>query len=504
MRYAISLLLLPILFLIGCAAETTGGNEPTAADLARLQTHSWRLLELNGQPPVSGTSVTLNFDAEAIGGNSGCNVYGGSFELVDGRLVISDIFSTMMACMEEGVMEQEAAFHQALRDAVAFNVSGDGQSLELRNADGAVIVRLTADDGGDNGETAETATELYKQWRLVELNGQAPLPGSEINLIIDGEALSGNAGCNGYGGDYAASAGGLTVGMLFQTEIYCMADGVMDQETAYLTALMAAVAYEVSADGQTLWLRDAEGQTSLRFVASDAPESQLQNRWTLVELNGAAPLPGIEVSLNVEADSLGGNSSCNSYGGSYAVTDGKLEIGELFSTMMACLDEGVMEQEAAFHEALRAAAAFEIGDDGQSLLMRDAEGAVILRFVLHRDVTDPAELSGQPWELTTLVSNEAASSLLADSAITLEFDSAEGQLFGSAGCNNYNAGYSLDGERLTIGPAASTRMYCEPEGLMEQEGQYLSWLEEVEGYELNGRQLTLTLSEGRQLIFTAK
>jgi heat shock protein HslJ len=274
MRYLISLLLLPILFLIGCAAETTGGDTPLP-NAAQLQANSWLLLELNGQPPVPGTEVTLNFDDEAIGGNSGCNVYGGSYELIDGRLTISDIFSTMMACLEDGVMEQEAAFHQALRDAATFTVSANGQTLELRNAEDVVVARLTATDETDTSETAETVTELQKAWRLVELNGQAPLAGSEITLVFRNETLGGNAGCNGYGATYTAAAGRLTIGELVAHEVYCMAEGINEQEAAYLTTIRAAVSFEISEDGNTLWLRDAEGGATLRFTAADTASNDL-------------------------------------------------------------------------------------------------------------------------------------------------------------------------------------------------------------------------------------
>lgn len=232
-----------------------------------------------------------------------------------------------------------------------------------------------------------------------------------------------------------------------------------------------------------------------------SPE-QLKNKWLLLELNGQPPLAGAEITLNIEEDSLGGNSGCNVYGGSYQVDgDGRIEMSEIFSTLMACLEDGVMEQEAAYNQALYDAASFELADNGQTLLLRNATGAIILRFAA-RVPEEPADLEGSAWELNTIIAAEAASSLLAGSTITLELDAEAGQLFGTAGCNNYNAAYTLDGDKLTIGPVASTRMFCgEPEGLMAQESQYLSWLEEVTSYEIDGRQLTLRLDDGRSLIF---
>jgi heat shock protein HslJ len=143
MRYVISILLLPILFLIGCAAVANDNSE-TAANPAQLQNH-WLLVELNGQSPMAGTEITLIIESDSLGGNSGCNSYGGSYAAgADGRIEMSEIFSTLMACLDDGVMEQEAAFSLALRQAQTFELADNGQTLLLRNAAGEIILRFTA------------------------------------------------------------------------------------------------------------------------------------------------------------------------------------------------------------------------------------------------------------------------------------------------------------------------------------------------------------------------
>jgi heat shock protein HslJ len=254
--------------------------------------------------------------------------------------------------------------------------------------------------------------------------------------------------------------------------------------------------------GCTAVVSDNNGAPAPETAVSADP-AQLENSWLLLELNGRPLVAGTEISLNFENDALGGNSGCNVYGGSYAAgADGRIEIGDMFSTLMACLDDGVMEQESAYNSALSDAVAFELTDNDQTLLLRNAAGEITLRFSV-RAAEETADLSGGVWELTAIIEGETASSLLAGSAITLEFDAETGSLYGAAGCNNYHAAYTLDGGKLSVGPAASTRMFCgEPEGLMAQETQYLSWLEGVTGYEIDGHQLTLILSEGRNLLFT--
>ena len=49
----------------------------------------------------------------------------------------------------------------------------------------------------------------------------------------------------------------------------------------------------------------------------------------------------------------------------------------------------------------------------------------------------------------------------------------------------------------SIGPAASTRMFCgEPEGTMDQEGLYLAALEMAEVFRIQGDRLQLRTAEG--------
>jgi hypothetical protein len=73
-------------------------------------------------------------------------------------------------------------------------------------------------------------------------------------------------------------------------------------------------------------------------------------------------------------------------------------------------------------------------------------------------------------------------------------------LTGSAGCNRYTAAYEIDGDSISIGPAASTRMFCaEPEGVMEQETAYLAALELAASYAIQGDTLELWSAEGARL-----
>ena len=80
--------------------------------------------------------------------------------------------------------------------------------------------------------------------------------------------------------------------------------------------------------------------------------------------------------------------------------------------------------------------------------------------------------------------------VLEDSEITATFDSTEGEVAGSAGCNHYFGGYEASRGKLTMGLIASTEMWCE--GLMDQEQEYLKILGAAETYEIQDGKLQIS------------
>ena len=80
--------------------------------------------------------------------------------------------------------------------------------------------------------------------------------------------------------------------------------------------------------------------------------------------------------------------------------------------------------------------------------------------------------------------------------ITANF-AEDGQLNGSAGCNNFMSSYTLDGQTITIQPPATTRKACsEPAGIMEQEAAFVSMLPQATTYTISGSNLELRTAEG--------
>jgi heat shock protein HslJ len=96
---------------------------------------------------------------------------------------------------------------------------------------------------------------------------------------------------------------------------------------------------------------------------------------------------------------------------------------------------------------------------------------------------EPISIEGSSWHVIGYKNGKQAGvRVIIGTEIAANF-CEDGTLSGSAGCNNYNATCEVDGENMSIGPAAATRRFCsEPEGIMEQEVQYLGALDTAATY----------------------
>jgi heat shock protein HslJ len=116
-----------------------------------------------------------------------------------------------------------------------------------------------------------------------------------------------------------------------------------------------------------------------------------------------------------------------------------------------------------------------------------------------------ADLERAKWVLAVYGEVDSPIAVLPGSEMTAVFEGGEGQLSGSAGCNTYFATYAVDGNRLTISDMAFTEMYCaDPEGVMDQEQQFLQALSGAETYEIQDGQLRIRYSGGGVLVFQAR
>jgi heat shock protein HslJ len=135
--------------------------------------------------------------------------------------------------------------------------------------------------------------------------------------------------------------------------------------------------YEVHTNetGSTIRLASPEG--ALREGTTLA-----NTNWQLVSfgLRGAAkPLvEGSAVTLILANGQAKGSGGCNSYGGTYRMEGQSIFFDEMTSTLRACADERVTDQEQRYLAALKAAGRYEL--DGNTLRIFYDDGAGVLVF----------------------------------------------------------------------------------------------------------------------------
>jgi heat shock protein HslJ len=195
---------------------------------------------------------------------------------------------------------------------------------------------------------------------------------------------------------------------------------------------------------------------------------------------------GAIVDATFASGRVSGSSGCNSYSGPAVVTGATIKIGPLASTMMACTGPGA-DVEQAYLPLLGAAASFTATADALTLF--DAGGTQTLIYA-----AGPANPLEGEWTVTGYNNGkEAVVSPVSGTTLTATFTAD--MVSGSAGCNDYNGSYTLDGDKVTIGPLATTRKACE-QAVMDQETEFLAALQTPSTVEQNGGIITLRDAAG--------
>jgi len=106
-------------------------------------------------------------------------------------------------------------------------------------------------------------------------------------------------------------------------------------------------------------------------------------------------------------------------------------------------------------------------------------------------------LAGTQWQVRSYDNPQAGgmASPLAGTQLTASW--ADGNVNGAAGCNSYVAGYTVDGESLSIKQPAVTMMACDqPPGIMEQEAAFLNALASAKSFKLDSSRLQMLNGTG--------
>ena len=217
--------------------------------------------------------------------------------------------------------------------------------------------------------------------------------------------------------------------------------------------------------------------------------------WQLTEMagpDGTMVTPITIPTLVFEDDAVAGNASCNQYFGGYEIDGSSISFGQLASTEMFCAEPGVMDQEMAYLAALATVDTWSM--DGETLILSAGDTALLEFIAISQD------LAGSSWDLLAYNNGtDAFQSAMIDAPVTAVF-AEDGALSGSAGCNTYTTTWEADGDKLVIGPVASTLMACADEAVNQQEFRYLELLGLADTYRIDAATLEIFDAEGMRIL----
>lgn len=196
-------------------------------------------------------------------------------------------------------------------------------------------------------------------------------------------------------------------------------------------------------------------------------------------------------TIQFDPDQASGSTGVNRWSGGYSHVAADLCFGQVAMTMMAG-PETLMDQEQAFLDVLNRSDSYAVA--GETLEVREGDEIIALFEAI------PSTIDGD-WRLEALDNGRGAVvAPIEGTSITARVQ--DGAIAGSSGCNRYRATCHADKPHIRLGPAMGTRMICdEPDGVMEQEEQFLSMFARAHAFEIvDGTELIIFDDDGSRLM----
>lgn len=132
--------------------------------------------QVQGRATVLGKPLTLQFAADGmlISMSGGCNALSGTPLFDDNRLTVPQIISTKMACVQDGVMEQESWYSGWLSSGVTWKL--EGKTLMLTGGGVTVTFVRSGAAGQGGGSTSVTSAGMTDASPGPVVSPQSPLP----------------------------------------------------------------------------------------------------------------------------------------------------------------------------------------------------------------------------------------------------------------------------------------------------------------------------------------
>jgi heat shock protein HslJ len=152
--------------------------------------------------------------------------------------------------------------------------------------------------------------------------------------------------------------------------------------------------------------------------------------------------------------------------------------------------------------SLQPAGSHQHAINGDVLTLYDLTGKTLLTYQKAGTTVTPVPIAGITWKLDLYRQSSGSDMpVIQDTEVTALFGPV-GNLTGSAGCNSYTGIFTTSGSNgISIGPLATTLMYCGEPGVMDQETAYLTLLRTASSYVVTADgMLNIKNSAGTQVL----
>ena len=228
------------------------------------------------------------------------------------------------------------------------------------------------------GTTGGSEMLFASQWTLAELNGTSITSGKAHLLFYPGQVsrVVGNAGCNNLNGTFELSdANFIKFSPLATTRMACE-PGI--RETEFTEALGKVNNWSII--NNQLLLNDGKVLLA-KLNATKIESSSLDGTWELnyisgprIAFEGLYPNKKPQITFNLPANELGGNTSCNGFSSKITIDGNKITIAEPFAkTMIFCEGGG----EEIFLNLLKKVNKYAVEDSTLTFLIDDV---AMMRF----------------------------------------------------------------------------------------------------------------------------
>jgi heat shock protein HslJ len=196
----------------------------------------------------------------------------------------------------------------------------------------AVLGLLVACAEPDEQEGSDPTDQAWELESGSVAGGPIPIvDGHPITLSFVDDGVGGTAACNGYGGSYTFSGNEISITEVFQTEMACTPEEIMESERKYLEALLGVDSFTVTDSRLSLI---GEGVELVFVELPPVPTAELTGTvWVLdgmVQDEAVSSVSGERATLELFADgSMLGSTGCRTLHGRYVVTGAEVLMNEM-------------------------------------------------------------------------------------------------------------------------------------------------------------------------------